>query len=251
MTPNFTRALAGRVHLLPRLDAHSRLLSIFRGLATQPPKWNRLLLFVSIFLLGISSSFSQTTYNFNTNATLSYGVGGFGFWNTQADITVDGVPYTLTCGGNGSFTNAATGGNANSKCLSKDGSGGDFFLIKRTDGQPFQFYGLWIKHFSMRSYLGASYFVQVQYTKTVGGVETWTDPTSVGGSGTTTQQITLTKDVAVTEVKVIFTSIMNFWIDDLIVGPAAAATPPSITSNPPNRNICAGNNTSDKAFQYA
>lgn len=244
MTPNFTRALAGRVHLLRRPVSNARFLSFAPSPTMSVTTWNRLLLVLSIFLLGMSSSFSQTTYNFNTNATLSFGEGGFGFWYTQADITVDGVAYKLTCGGNGSFTNAANGGNGNSKCLSKDGSGGDFFSIKRADGQPFQFYGLWIKHFSMRSYLNASYFVQVQYTKTVGGTETWTDPTSVSGSGTTTQQITLTKDVAVTEVKVNFTSIMNFWIDDLIVGPAAAATPPSITSNPPNRTICAGNNTS-------
>ena len=108
---------------------------------------------ISIFLLLIASSFyAQTNYDFSTPASLSYGEGGFGIWNTQADITIDGVLYKLTSGGNGSFTNENIGGISNGKCLRKDGSGGDQFVLTRADGQPFQFYGLWVKHQSMNSY---------------------------------------------------------------------------------------------------
>jgi|GEM_PF-1834876 len=245
MTPNFTRA-SGASYAIPlsflqrpRQEGFLNSFSTERFRSTL----GRFLLLLTLFTFCFSQSRSQTTYDFTTNATISGGPNGFGIWNTQADITVGGVAYRLTCGGNGSFTNSATNGNGNSKCLSKDGSGGDLVTIKRADNQPFQFYGLWIKHFSMKGYLGATNFVQVDYVKTVGGTETWADPTPTGGSGNTTLIVPLVKDVTVTEVTVRFYAIMNFWIDDLIVGPAAGASPPAITANPPNRTICAGNNT--------
>jgi hypothetical protein len=245
MTPNFTRAAIASYAISSGSFQKSRLAGLISSSSpdTFRSAFGRLLLLFSLFTFCFSSSRAQTTYDFTTNATISGGAGGFGIWNTQADITVGGVAYQLTCGGNGSFTNSATGGNSNSKCLSKDGSGGDFVTIKRADNQPFQFYGLWIKHFSMKGYLGATNFVTVDYVKTVGGTETWADPTPTGGSGTTTLQLTLSKNVAVTEVTVRFYAIMNFWIDDLIVGPVAGVPAPAITANPPNRTICAGNNT--------
>jgi len=245
MTPNFTRAAIASYAISSGSFQKSRLAGLISSSSpdTFRSAFGRLLLLLSLFTFCFSSSRAQTTYDFTTNATISGGAGGFGIWNTQADITVGGVAYQLTCGGNGSFTNSATGGNSNSKCLSKDGSGGDFVTIKRADNQPFQFYGLWIKHFSMKGYLGATNFVTVDYVKTVGGTETWADPTPTGGSGTTTLQLTLSKNVAVTEVTVRFYAIMNFWIDDLIVGPVAGVPAPAITANPPNRTICAGNNT--------
>ncbi|MFT3674722.1 MAG: T9SS type A sorting domain-containing protein [Chitinophagaceae bacterium] len=245
MTPNPTRASIASYAIPLSFLQKSRFEGILRFLSTEKLRFTfgRFLFLLSLLTFCFSSSRAQTTYDFTTNATISGGPNGFGIWNTQADITVGGVAYRLTCGGNGSFTNSATGGNGNGKCLAKDGSGGDLVTIKRADNQPFQFYGLWIKHFSMKGYMGATNFVQVDYVKTAGGTETWADPTPTGGSGTTTLQLTLTKNVTVTEVTVRFYAIMNFWINDLIVGPAAGASPPAITANPPNRTICAGGNT--------
>lgn len=170
MTPNFTRAAIASYAISSGSFQKSRLAGLISSSSpdTFRSAFGRLLLLLSLFTFCFSSSRAQTTYDFTTNATISGGAGGFGIWNTQADITVGGVAYQLTCGGNGSFTNSATGGNSNSKCLSKDGSGGDFVTIKRADNQPFQFYGLWIKHFSMKGYLGATNFVTVDYVKTVG-----------------------------------------------------------------------------------
>src|SRR5690606_7590411 len=99
-------------------------------------------LILCLFLL-IFTSHAQTTYDFSTNATLSFGAGGSGIWNTQANITIGGIDYILTSAGNGSFSNAASGGVSDGKCLRKDGSGGDSFKLARVDGQPFQFYGIW------------------------------------------------------------------------------------------------------------
>lgn len=113
-----------------------------------------LLVCLCLFVINVHS---QTTYDFSTNATLSYGTGGFGVWNTQANITIDGVDYILTSGGNGSFTNSASGGVSNGKCLKKDGSGGDSFSLKRVDGQAFQFYGIWVSHQSMNFYSNPAY----------------------------------------------------------------------------------------------
>ena len=103
-----------------------------------------LLALAFVFLLFSTKGNSQTTYDFTTDAALSFGAGGAGIWNTQADITIGGVAYRLTSGGNGSFSNVASGGESNSKCLRKDGSGGDSFTLQRADGQPFQFYGMWV-----------------------------------------------------------------------------------------------------------
>ena len=90
-------------------------------------------------LVSLQPAFSQTTYNFNSGATLSAPI--WSFWKTRAVITIDGVRYQMDCGGNGSFANSATEGVSNSASLKKDGSGGDQFTLQREDGQPFQFYG--------------------------------------------------------------------------------------------------------------
>lgn len=103
------------------------------------------LLAVALLLSSITSSLAQstkTTYDFSTAASLT----NTGTWYTQANITIAGSAFRLTYGGKGSFTNATSGGAFNSKCLQKDGAGGDSFTLQRTDGQPFQFYGIWVKH---------------------------------------------------------------------------------------------------------
>tara|TARA_R110002050_G_C8898931_1_gene509986 strand:- start:15 stop:1292 length:1278 start_codon:yes stop_codon:yes gene_type:complete len=190
------------------------------------------LLAVALMLGGMTSSSGQstkTTYDFSTAALLT----NTGTWYTQADITIDGTAYRLTCGGNGSFSNVSTGGAANSACLQKDGAGGDSFTLQRADGQPFQFYGIWVKHKSMNSYstlpgvtlppwytLTASTFSYQDNTPMTSGTN-WDNYTgseiaiSAGTDGVTT-----------TSVAINFPAILNFWIDDIIVGPI----PPSLST---------------------
>lgn len=183
----------------------------------------RLVFLLFLSLLGLSA-YSQTTYDFSTAAALSFGTGGSNIWNTQADITIGGVAYRLTSGGNGSFTNATTGGVSNGKCLQKDGSGGDQFTLQRTDGKPFQFYGMWVKHQSMNSYtqfytlppwytLTASTFSYSDNTPMVGGT-TYSDFT------TSTQTISAgTNGITTSLVQISFPAIIYFCIDDIVVGP--------------------------------
>jgi hypothetical protein len=185
------------------------------------------LLAAALLLFGRTTSMAvgtTTTYDFSTAATLSYGSGGFGIWYTQADITIGGIAFRLTSGGNGSFTNAASGGESNSKCLRKDGSGGDSFTLQRTDGKPFQFYGIWVNHESMNSYstlitlppwytLTASTFSYQDMTTMTPGTA-WNNYTystttiSAGANGVLTNS-----------VQINFNAILYYSIDNIIVNP--------------------------------
>lgn len=104
-------------------------------------------LFVLLFSAYILSA--QTTYNFTTSPVLTNQTGFPSTWKNLANITVDGVEYVLTAGGNGTWTHLGNSGNGNSACIRKDGSGGDQLNIQRKDGKAFKFYGIWIKHSSM------------------------------------------------------------------------------------------------------
>ncbi len=220
---------------------------LFRSLLKYTGSLSRyIILLIILMLSSIIIKAQSPTYDFTTNATLSFGTAGFGIWNTQADITIGGVAYRLTSGGNGSFTNAGSGGAGNSKCLRKDGSGGDQFILQRADGQPFQFYGIWVKHESMNSYaqfMQLPPFYSVTYHKTVGGTETDVDNTAMQAGSLTSSERTFTKNLTVTSVSISFNAIMYYWIDNIIVGPVVSLEP-SITSHPVNRTVCALSNTS-------
>ncbi len=200
------------------------------------------ILAAATMFLTLSIKAQSSTYNFTTDAVLSFGTGGFNVWNTQADITIGGVAYRLTSGGNGSFTNVATGGVGNSKCLRKDGSGGDSFTLKRADGKPFQFYGLWVKHESMNFYPNVPPFYSISYSKADGDSESFTDNTSKQGGNYTASERTVTKNIAVTSVSINFNAIMYYLIDNIVVGPAVALDP-SISTHPQNRTVCSESNT--------
>jgi len=189
----------------------------------------KLSLMIVVMLLSILSysQTAKTTYNFSTAASLSFGSGGFGIWLTQADITIDGTAYRLTCGGNGSFANLSSGGVSNSACLQKDGAGGDQFTLQRVDGQPFQFYGIWVKHQSMNSYY-QYYSLPPWYTLTASTFSYQDNTARLSNTGNTTSTQTITSGingVTTTSVSINFPAILYFWIDDIIVGPA-----PSIAS---------------------
>lgn len=207
------------------------------------------LLFVAIILGTITNVYSQTTYDFSTAATLSNPVGGTWPWNTQAVVTIGGVQYKLTSGGNGSFTNVSTGGVSNSANLQKDGSGGDQFTLQRMDGQAFQFYGLWVKHQSMNSY-SQFYTLPPWYTLTAtnNGTTTYTyqDMTAMtpgtNWNNYTGSSISINSGaggVIATSVQISFQAILTFNIDNIIVGPvtsAVAGSPSSLT----NFSTCQG-----------
>ena len=197
---------------------------------------------IFVFLFSITSFVNgQTTYDFTTNATLSYGAAGSGIWNTQADIIIGGVAYKLTSGGNGSFTNETTGGASGGvKCLRKEGSGGDSFTLERMDGQPFQFYGIWVRHQSMNSY-SQFYTLPPWYTLTATNnstnqyqdqdMTTMTAGTNWNNYTSSIRTINSgTGGVTVTSVQISFQAIIYFWIDNIIVGPPSIVAPTVTTT---------------------
>jgi len=187
------------------------------------------LLLISLF------GFSQTTYDFTTPAVLT----NTGTWITQADITIGGVAYRLTSGGNGGFTNQATGGVSNSNCLRKDGAGGDSFSLQRLDGQPFQFYGIWVNHESMNSY-SAFYTLPPWYTLTASTFQ-YQDMTPMtpgtAWNNYTSSSIPISSGaggITVTSVSIFFPAILHYAIDNIIVGPVAA---PSLSATTSSTNV--------------
>jgi gliding motility-associated-like protein len=208
-------------------------------------------------LCGYSQS-TKTTYDFSTTATLS-GYTGSWPWNTQADITIAGTAFRLTSGGNGSFTNVTSGGALNSKCLQKDGSGGDQFTLQRTDGQPFQFYGIWVKHQSMNSYY-QWYSLPPWYTLTASSFSYQDNTARSSNTGNTlsTQTISAGTDgITTTSVQISFQAILYFLIDDIIVGPVPsslstittqAVTGISVTTATGNGNITSLGSPSPTAY---
>jgi hypothetical protein len=193
-----------------------------------------LLLFVGNFL------FSQTKFDFSGSVSLTNQEGFPSFWKNIATINIDGIDYVLTAGGNGTWTQM-TGGVGNSMSLRKDGSGGDQVTIERKDQEPFRFYGIWLKHNSMYSppFYQPPYY-SITYNTVDDEPETYTNY-----DGATTATATISKDVAVTSVTIRFTSMMYFWIDDLIVGPASTEPEPfSVTASQTNVSCAGGSNGS-------
>ncbi|MBE7172638.1 MAG: T9SS type A sorting domain-containing protein [Williamsia sp.] len=202
----------------------------------------RLLILFTLLLTSLIS-FTQTTYNFSTPATLSSPSGTF---VTLATITVDGVSYKLSHLGNGNFTNQSTGGKNNTACLRKEGSGGDFLRIERADGAAFQFYGMWLSSSSMYNppYYQPPYYNIKYYDQNGNEI---TSATTV--SNNQNDVVTVTQNLKVKYVYVTYNAIMTFLLDDLIVGPAAAS-PPSVSTTSINQftnNSCMmGGNVTDE-----
>lgn len=182
----------------------------------------KLIVLCLLTFTGLHHSTAQTTYNFSSGATLS---STDGFYLTQALITVGGTSYKLTHLGNGNFSNLANGGNGNSACLKKDGSGGDFLKIERNDGQPFQFYGMWLNTSSMYSppFYQPPYYNIKYYDENSAEITAETFTSSVQN-----ETITVSKNLKVKYVYVTFNAILYFKLDDLVVGPAAAS-PATVT----------------------
>ncbi len=175
-------------------------------------------LFSFILVCITSSLFSQVNYNFSTPAALSGSP-----WLSTATITIGGVSYTITGGINGGYTNLSSGGNGNTAALKKDGSGGDNFTIKRTDGKRFQFYNLWLKQSSYSPYPNTPPFYTIRF---------WNGSTNIKSYTGNTQNSTVTyaENIAVTSVSVMFNALSSYILDDLTVGPAAPSTDASLSN---------------------
>ncbi|TPE42396.1 Ig-like domain-containing protein [Pontibacter mangrovi] len=188
-----------------------------KGMLCAPRRLNLKRLWACLILLwGVLLSFqlqAQQTYDFSSPAALS-GKSSSWPWNTTATVQIGGVSYTLTSGGNGSFTNLASGGNGSSAALRKDGSGGDSFTLKRTDGGRFQFFGLWLKQSSMSPYPGVPPIYTVSLQDEGMTVKTYT----VNDANTT---INYAENVGVTSVTFNFKALLYYIVDDIKVGPAA------------------------------
>jgi large repetitive protein len=199
---------------------------------------------------------AQTTYNFNAGATITTPSGSP--WATQAVITIAGVNYKLTSGGNGGFSISATGGSGNSASLWKTGAGGDTFRLERADGQPFNFYSMYVRHEGYNSYNGQFGIVIppwyiVTYNKVAGAAETDQDNSPiVGGSNAiTTTTNTFTRTLAVNSVDIYFKANNGYWIDDIRVGIATGTeVAPTVsttaaTTIQTNSAVLGGNVTAD------
>jgi hypothetical protein len=169
-------------------------------------------LFTFIFLLFTSALFSQSNWDFSSAATLS-GTP----WLSTATINIGGVSYTITGGVNGGYSNVSTGGNGNSACLKKTGSGGDNFSIKRTDGKRFQFYNLWLKQSSMYPYPNTPPFYTIRFFNGATEIKNYV----VNNLADKNSTKIYAENIAVTSVNVSFNALMEYYLDDLKVGPAA------------------------------
>jgi len=210
-------------------------------------------LFLFVFTL---NAYSQSTYDFSSGLTI-YKSSGSSYFD-EAKFTVGGVEYKIQGGINGNLTNPSTGGVSNSKCLKKDTAGGDTFTLTRTDGQPFQFYGLWVKHNSMNSY-AAFYslppFFIINASNGCASPGGYIDTTAIQGGDYTTSSYTWSipnNGFTVTRVQISYKATLEWWIDNIIVGTALNSSPANISTADPafvtsNSAVLGGNVNSDYA----
>ncbi|MEJ4088934.1 MBG domain-containing protein [Galbibacter orientalis] len=198
---------------------------------------NRKLLTI-VFLLGIICvTEAQNKYDFSIPPTITNPLPTPDWsWNTEATITIAGIDYVLTTGGNGSFEYKTSEGNGGTACLKKPSAGGDSFTLERVDGNPFNFFGFWIKEEAINSYADIDGVTlpplyTITFYKTDGTTETFNDNTSLGSGYSTTSIHTITKDLKVTSVSISFPANYNFWIDDIIIS-SDDEIPPSVAIAP-------------------
>ncbi|ADY52972.1 Fibronectin type III domain protein [Pseudopedobacter saltans DSM 12145] len=190
--------------------------------------------FLLLFNLKVFDTNAQTTHGFSTVPTfIDY--PGVPSWKQIAEVTIDGVVYQISNGGNDTWVYLSTGGNNNSTSLSYAPSSTMPVTIKRKDGLRFKFYGVWLKYTNSSSGYSAPWLT-VAYTGSALSNEVY-------GANTTT--FLQNKNISVTDVTLTFSGLSGLNLDDLTVGPddTDPCTAPVITGNPPNRSICNGGNT--------
>ncbi|UNY97918.1 hypothetical protein MQE36_12580 [Zhouia spongiae] len=202
--------------------------------------------FLLLFCFLISRhGWTQTTYDFSTAPHIT-GSTSSNPWNTEAYITINGIDFKMTTGGNGSFEHQHSGGNGNSACLKKGSAGGDNFSLQRVDGQPFNIRGFWLKEEGINSYndiegITLPPFYIITYYKSGGGTETYQDNTPLGSGYSTTSVTNITTNLDVTSINIYFQANLNFWIDDIKIGNLGGNTTPTASNftaaNGPYENL--------------
>ncbi|UJP65218.1 MBG domain-containing protein [Mongoliitalea daihaiensis] len=166
----------------------------------------------------------QTTEQFNSSPTL-ISHPTVPSWKTSAEVTINGVVYELLNGGNGGWAFSPNGGVSNSSSLWYSTAATTSVTIKRKDGERFQFYGVWLKYTNVNnSTFYPPPFLRVNYNGSGEASETF-------GINST---VTLSKNVNVTSVTLMFSGLLDLYFDNLIVGPAVASLSTVTTSTPSN-----------------
>jgi gliding motility-associated-like protein len=185
-------------------------------------------LYLKIYMILVGMTFlsevqGQTTEGFTTSPTLIE-YPGVPSWKTTAEVTIDGVVYQLSGIINGTWAFSSNGGVGNSSSLHGSSAGSLGVTIKRKDSQRFQFYGAWLKYTNMTTGLYTPPYLTVNYNGS--------GAPSVTHSPNTT--VTLSTSQNVTSVTLMFTGLMDLYLDNLIVGPAIASLSTVTTASATN-----------------
>ncbi|CAD5267481.1 MBG domain-containing protein [Imperialibacter sp. 75] len=176
-------------------------------------------LLVVLTLLTIAEDLkAQTTESFASSPTL-ISHPSVPSWKTSAEVTIGGVVYELLNGGNGGWAFSGSGGVSNSSSLFYSTAATSSITIKRKDGARFQFYGVWLKYKNFTSGYTAPWLT-ANYNGSGVSSDTY-------GSNTT---VTISKNLNVTTVTLMFSGLWELNFDNLIVGPAIASLPTVTTT---------------------
>jgi gliding motility-associated-like protein len=176
-------------------------------------------LLVVLTLLTIADDLkAQTTETFASSPTL-ISHPSVPSWKTSAEVTIGGVVYEIQNGGNGGWAFSGSGGVSNSSSLFYSTAATSSITIKRKDGARFQFYGVWLKYKNFTSGYTAPWLT-ANYNGSGASSDTY-------GSNTT---VTISKNLNVTTVTLMFSGLWELNFDNLIVGPAIASLPTVTTT---------------------
>ncbi|WOK08227.1 MBG domain-containing protein [Imperialibacter roseus] len=180
--------------------------------------WGLSLLVVLTLLAFAHGLKAQTTESFTTSPTL-ISHPSVPSWKTSAEVTIGGVVYELLNGGNGGWAFSGSGGVSNSSSLFYSTAATSSITIKRKDGARFQFYGVWLKYKNFTSGYTAPWLT-ANYNGSGASSDTY-------GSNTT---VSISKNLNVTTVTLMFSGLWELNFDNLIVGPAIASLPTVTTT---------------------
>ncbi|MGV3504590.1 MAG: cadherin-like beta sandwich domain-containing protein, partial [Adhaeribacter sp.] len=138
-------------------------------------------------------------------------------------MALGGVEYEISIGSVSSWRYEANVGSGSSPAIIVGGAAGDVagdvqVTVKRKDNKRFKFYGAWLKYANISSYPVRN--LQVTYNGS-------TEPQATYGENST---VTLSKNVEVSSVALMFKGGNMITLDDLTVGPAPVSAP-TVTTN--------------------
>ncbi|SIT93566.1 gliding motility-associated C-terminal domain-containing protein [Pontibacter indicus] len=187
-------------------------------------------------LAQVAHAQTQYTHDFSTPAALSGKTQDWP-WNITATISIGGVDYELSQGGNSSWENRGSGGANGSASLYYNTAADSYVTIERKDNQNFKFYGLWLSYDCFSD--GVSYkppHLTVTYSGSNLPQEIFNDRNRQG--------LVLSKDVEVSSVTFYFSGLHTLNLDNLVVGPVGTA----LSSNANLSNLTLSGTTLSPAF---